>query len=234
MLNPPNMPRTKANPKHLFASLPIQEVPADGVISLDQINLTKIDFRGDGWYAKLKLNEKTSTSLKDRLVKGEEQRGNCSLISKAQRRMSEGKDRVIEEWRVVCCWGDHDKSACKEVSKAGPEVLEAAFDKYCKQRGQRADNLACVEEQAGNDHVITEADKNALQRAAPPGRRRKCANGQSQKLGCKFSFTVKRTSNFPNVLLVRYAQTVHVNASGEPVHEGRGNARLSEDLRLGV
>jgi hypothetical protein len=38
----------------------------------------------------------------------------------------------------------YDKSARKEVSnlKAGPEVLKAAFDKYCKQGGQRADNLA--------------------------------------------------------------------------------------------
>jgi hypothetical protein len=78
-------------------------VPADGVISLDHINLTKIDFRGDGWYAMLKVNEETSKGLKDRLVKGEEQHGNCSLISKAQRRTSEEKDRVIEEWRVGCC-----------------------------------------------------------------------------------------------------------------------------------
>jgi hypothetical protein len=93
-------------------------VPADGVISLDKINLAKIDFRGDGWYAKLKLNGETLTSLKDRLVKGKEQPGNCLLISKAQRRISERKDRVIEELRVIWCWGDHDKSAHKEVSKA--------------------------------------------------------------------------------------------------------------------
>jgi hypothetical protein len=48
------------------------------------------------------------------------------------------------------------------VSEAGPEVLEAAFEKHCK-RGQRTNNLACIEEQAGNDHVITEADENALE-----------------------------------------------------------------------
>jgi hypothetical protein len=49
MLNLPNMPFTRANPKQLVAALPIQEVPADGDISVDQLNLTKIDFRGDGY-----------------------------------------------------------------------------------------------------------------------------------------------------------------------------------------
>jgi hypothetical protein len=44
-------------------------------------------------------------------------------------------------------------SARKEASTAGPEVLEAAFENHCKQRGQRPDNLASVEKQAGNDHV---------------------------------------------------------------------------------
>jgi hypothetical protein len=121
MLNLPKMPFTRANPKQLVAALPIQEVPADGVISVDQLNLTKIYFRGDGWYAKLKLNEETSTSLKDRLVKGEEQHGNCSLISKAQRRISEGKDRLLEDWRVHHCarrkatlMSDHGTTASEE------------------------------------------------------------------------------------------------------------------------
>jgi hypothetical protein len=65
-------------------------------ISVDQLNLTKIDLRGDGWYSMLKFNKETSTSLKDRLVKGKEQRGNCSLLSKAQRRISKERTKLLK------------------------------------------------------------------------------------------------------------------------------------------
>jgi hypothetical protein len=71
-----------------YLNQPLQHVQLGR--GLNQIYLTHIDFRGDGWYTKLKLNEETS--LKDGLVKGEVQRGNCSLMSKAQRRISERKD----------------------------------------------------------------------------------------------------------------------------------------------
>jgi hypothetical protein len=54
---------------------------------------------------------------------------------------------------------------------------------------------------------MTEADENALPRAAPPGRRRKCANGQRPKVWGQIFVHSQRTSNFPDVFLVRYAQT---------------------------
>jgi hypothetical protein len=70
MLDLPNMHFTRENLKHRVAVLPIQDAPADGVISLGLFTLTKKGFRGDGWYAKLKLNKETLTTLQDRPVKG--------------------------------------------------------------------------------------------------------------------------------------------------------------------
>jgi hypothetical protein len=57
-----------------IATLPIQ-LPPKEKISLDYINITSIGYRGQAWYAKLRVEEETADQLLAWLVKGEEDRG---------------------------------------------------------------------------------------------------------------------------------------------------------------
>jgi hypothetical protein len=59
--------------KQQIASLPIQ-VPPKEHFSLHEINLKPIEYRGQAWYAKLRVQRENVDNLLARLVKGEEER----------------------------------------------------------------------------------------------------------------------------------------------------------------
>jgi hypothetical protein len=73
-----------------IATLPIQ-VPPKEHFCLNDIIPTCIVYRGQAWYAKLRIEGETADQLLARLVKGEEDRG-CTLICKKSRQLecSEG------------------------------------------------------------------------------------------------------------------------------------------------
>jgi hypothetical protein len=67
---------------------------------------------------KLRIEGETADQLLARLVKGEEDRGGCTLICKKSRQRDNAQD-----WRLSCCFGDHDKSAQKAAASVGQPLL---------------------------------------------------------------------------------------------------------------
>jgi hypothetical protein len=87
-----------------IATLPIQ-LPSKEQFCLADINISCTGYRGQAWYAKLRIEEETADQLLAWLVQGEEDRGGCTIVCKSKKRHS------AQEWMLSCCFGDHDKSA---------------------------------------------------------------------------------------------------------------------------
>jgi hypothetical protein len=109
-----------------IATLPIQEPPKEP-FSPVEINFNLIEYRGQAWYAKLRIERETVDQLLARLDKGEEERGGCTFVCKSKQR---DKNFEGQEWRLNCCFGDHGKSARKAAaSEAQPHLVKAAEGK---------------------------------------------------------------------------------------------------------
>jgi hypothetical protein len=177
-----------------IATLPIQ-VPPKEHFPLDDIILTCIVYQGQAWYAKLRIEGETADQLLARLVKGEEDRGGCTLICTKSRQLDNAQD-----WRLSCCCGDHDKSAQKAAASVGQPLLVRGVEGAAPDTGV----VAVRNVQDGEDQVNTAVKKE---------RRKRVAAGQSIKIGCKFVFSLRATDAESEVLLVRVGVKEHVDAN---------------------
>jgi hypothetical protein len=110
--------------KQHFANLLIQ-VPPKEHFCLLEINLKFIEYRGKAWYAKLRIERETVDQLLALFVKGEEERGGCTFVCRSKQRE---KSVDGQEWRLNCCFGDHDKSA----RKAAANVAQPTWSRQLK------------------------------------------------------------------------------------------------------
>jgi hypothetical protein len=198
-----------------IATLPIQ-VPPQEHLSLNAVNLTCIEYRGKGWYAKLQIERETADQLVERLVNGEEVRGGCTFVCKKRQR------NKAQEWRLSCCFGEHDKSARKIAASAGPPLLVKAVE------GTASNIPGVAAVRKVQDHVGEKQEDNP---GVKKDRRKKVAAGQSIKVGCKFTFSLQTKDSEPGVLLVRVCEKEHVDANGQPAHPHRMCPNLSEDTK---
>jgi hypothetical protein len=171
-------------PPEQIANLPIQ-VPPKGHFSLLEIDIRFIEYREKAWYAKLRIERETVDLLLALLAKYEEQSGGCTFVKSKQ---SEKNDEV-QDWRLNCCFGDHDKSARKAAaSVAQPHLVKAA-----EGQAPKTPTIAAVQMNLIHDVVQQEVKKE---------RRKKLVAGQSIKVGCKFVLIFRTTDVEPNVLIV--------------------------------
>jgi hypothetical protein len=197
-----------------IAALPIQ-VPPKEHFSLNDIILTCIVYRGQAWYAKFRIEGETADQLLARLVKGEEDRGGCTLICKKSRHRENSQD-----WRLSCCFGDHDKSAQKAAASVGQPLLVRGAEGAGSDAG--IPTVRNVQDHDGEDQVNTAVKKE---------RRKKVAAGQSIKIGCKFAFRLRTTDSQSEVLLVRVGVKEHVDANGQLAHPEHKRTNLSNEAK---
>jgi hypothetical protein len=191
-----------------IATLPIQVLPKEH-FSLNDIILTCIVYRGQAWYAKLRIEGETADQLFARLVEGEEDRGGCTRICKKSRRRDNAQD-----WRLSCCFGGHDKIAQKAAASVGQPLLVRVAEGAAPDTG-----VAAVRNvQDGEEQVNTAVKKET---------RKKMAAGQSIKIGCKFVFSLRTTDAESEVLLVRVGVKEHVDANGHLAHPEHKRTYLS-------
>jgi mRNA-degrading endonuclease RelE of RelBE toxin-antitoxin system len=197
-----------------IATLPIQ-VPPKEHFSLLDINLKCIECRGQALYAKLRIEKETVDQFLARLVKGEEERGGCTFVCKQNQR---GKNVEGKDWRLNCCFGDHDKSARKAAaSESQPRLFKEAEGK-----APNTPTTAAVQKVQTNDGGQQEVKKE---------RRKKLVAGQSIKVGCKFVLIFRTTHAEPGVLIVRVADKDHVDENGHPAHPQRKRPDLSDETK---
>jgi hypothetical protein len=108
-------------PEQQIATLPIQ-VPPKEHLSLNEMNITHNDYRGKALCAKLRIQRETADQLVAQLVHGKTDRGGCKFVCKRRQR------NKSQEWRLSCCFGDHDKSARKAAASAGQPLLFKAAE----------------------------------------------------------------------------------------------------------
>jgi hypothetical protein len=199
--------------KQQIARLPVQ-VPPNKHFTLDDIKLVPIENRGQALYAKLSIEGETSNQLHARLVKGEEERGGCTIISKGQKR-KEGSEGY--EWRLTCCFGHHDKIVLRAAASTAPCQLVTA--------GGAAEGMSCV---ASSN---TDEDRQARGTVGKQRRRQKIASGQSIKVGCRFALSLRTSHAEPEVLLIRITEKEHVNVRRQPAHPERMCTALSDEAK---
>jgi hypothetical protein len=112
-----------------------QPVPSD-IFSLNDITFVEIDYRGTAAYAKLSLTDSNAHDVHDRLRAGEQERGQCSIISKRQNRSGKRK-QLLDEWTWFCTYGKHDKTERRKTAECGSAVHNTDAEDSVSSRKRR-------------------------------------------------------------------------------------------------